>query len=165
MRIELSEIGTVRAGKSFAVELKEQYAAGLLGLKGFSHVMIVWYADKAPAWSSASLRMDKPYRLAPEKLGVFATRSPHRPSSVCVSVAAVSSIDERKGIIKLWWTDAGDGTPVLDIKPYHPCSDRVRDAILPEWCAAWPACYEDSAAFPWENEFRFSRARSGATGM
>lgn len=155
MKMSLTEIGKIRAGKSFAVELDAAYAAGLTGLKGFSHVMIVWYANKAPQWNDAGLMIPKPYRLAPDRLGVFATRTPVRPNPVCVSVAAVSSIDEKKRIIKLWWTDAEDGTPVLDIKPYHPCSEIVRDSKRPAWCADWPSCYEDSAHFAWDKEFLF----------
>lgn len=155
MKIEMKEIGKVRAGRSYAVELEGAYAAGLTGLKGFSHVLIVWYAHQKPEWDSSQLLIDKPYRLAPEKLGVFATRTPVRPNGICVSVAAVSSIDEKKGIVKLWWTDAEDGTPVLDVKPYYHCSEYARDAKYPEWCAHWPACYEDGANFAWDKEFLF----------
>jgi tRNA-Thr(GGU) m(6)t(6)A37 methyltransferase TsaA len=155
MKLSLTEIGKISAGTSFAVELDAEYAAGLAGLKGFSHIMIVWYANKAPKWSGESLVITKPYRLAPDKLGVFATRTPVRPNPICVSVAAVSSIDEKKGIVNLWWTDAEDGTPVLDIKPYHPSSEIARDSKRPSWCAKWPSCLEDSASFAWDKEFLF----------
>lgn len=155
MKITLKEIGKVRAGRSFAVELAPGYASGLTGLKGFSHVLIVWYADKSPAWDDSALLIDKPYRKAPDRLGVFATRTPVRPNPICVSVAAVSSIDEKKGLVKLWWTDALDGTPVLDLKPYHPCSDLVKKTTCPPWCAHWPDSYEGSAKFDWESEFTF----------
>jgi tRNA (Thr-GGU) A37 N-methylase len=50
---------------------------------------------------------------------------------------------------------AEDGTPVIDLKPYHPSSDTVRLAKRPPWCAAWPSCYEDSADFAWDKEFLF----------
>jgi tRNA (adenine37-N6)-methyltransferase len=155
MEFTLKPIGTVRAGKTFAVELEEKYTAGLEGLKGFSHVIVVWYADKNPKWKAEDLTMDKPYRLAPARLGVFATRSSHRPNPICVSVAAVSSIDAKKGLVKLWWTDAEDGTPVLDVKPYYHCSEYARDAKTPEWSAHWPACYEESGDFDWGSEFLF----------
>ena len=155
MEIQCRSIGKVRAGKSFAIELEADLAPGLLGLKGFSHVLVIWYANQAPPWDNQHVQLDKPYRLAPEKLGVFATRSPYRPNSLCVSVAAVSSVDVAKGLIKLWWIDAADGTPVLDVKPYQPCTDTVGKVKLPEWCAHWPVCYEDSARFPWDKEFLF----------
>ena len=155
MKIEMKEIGTVKAGKEFRVELGREYAGGLSGLTGFSHIMLVWYAHKRPAWDASQLTMDKPYRLAPSRLGVFATRTPVRPNGICVSVAAISSIDEKKGIVNLWWTDAEDGTPVLDIKPYHRCSEYARDATWPEWCAHWPSCLEESGSFAWDKEFLF----------
>jgi tRNA (adenine37-N6)-methyltransferase len=155
MNIEMKEIGTIRAGRSFAIELRKEYANGLKGLGGFSHVMIVWYANGAPDWDASCLTMKKPYRLAPETLGVFATRTPARPNRICVSVAAVSEIDEKKGIVTLWWTDAEDGTPVLDVKPYYRSSDTVRDAAYPPWCAHWPDCLEDGASFDWSKEFLF----------
>jgi len=155
MKIEMNEIGTVRPGKGYAIELRHEFAAGLSGFSGFSHALIVWYAHKNPAWDARQLVINKPYRLAPERIGVFSTRSSARPNGVCVSVAGIASVDERKGVIKLWWTDAEDGTPVLDVKPYHPCSDRVRDARYPAWCAHWPQSYEESGDFDWKSEFLF----------
>jgi tRNA (Thr-GGU) A37 N-methylase len=155
MKIELKEIGTVRAGRTPVIELGNEYAAGLAGLRGFSHVMVVWYAHKNPAWDAGRLVIDKPYRLAPERLGVFATRSSYRPNAVCVSVAAIASIDEKKGTIALWWTDAEDGTPVLDVKPYYHCSEYARDAKFPRWCTHWPTSLEESGTFDWGSEFLF----------
>jgi tRNA (Thr-GGU) A37 N-methylase len=62
-------------------------------------------------------------------------------------------VDLENGLVIVPWIDAEDGTPILDIKPYHPSSDRVRDVRMPEWCAHWPQSLEDSAAFDWEAEF------------
>lgn len=155
MDYAVKKIGKVRSGRSFAVELDTKYWTGLAELALFSHVSVLWYADKAPAWDSSFLLVDRPYRLAPEKVGVFATRSPLRPSRICLSVAELTSIDEKKGLVNLRWIDAEDGTPVLDLKPYHPSSDRIRDASVPAWCAHWPQSYEDSAGFAWEKEFLF----------
>ena len=155
MKITMQEIGIIKAQKGFSVCLNPEYAGGITGLKGFSHVVIIWYADRAPAWKNEALLIQKPYRLAPDQLGVFATRSPYRPNGLCQSIAAVSSIDEKKGIIKLWWTDAEDGTPVLDIKPYLPCTEFVRKTASPQWCAHWPQSYEESGDFDWGNEFLF----------
>ena len=66
---------------------------------------------------------------------------------------AVLHIDYERGVIHIPYIDAEDGTPILDIKPYHPCSDRVRDVTVPEWCGHWPKWYEDSASFDWAAEF------------
>jgi tRNA (Thr-GGU) A37 N-methylase len=50
-----------------------------------------------------------------------------------------------------------DGTPILDLKPYQPAADRIRDVTVPAWCAHWPQWYEDSAIFDWEGEFVSAR--------
>jgi len=155
MSIEMRPIGTVSTGQGFRVLIDKEFAPGLLGLEGFSHVMILWHADKVPAWDNTYLTADKPYRKAPDKLGIFATRSPYRPNSVCVSIAQVCGVDRKKGVLELTWVDAEDGSPVIDIKPYHPSSDRIRDAKLPDWCSHWPSCYEVSGDFPWDKEFLF----------
>jgi tRNA (Thr-GGU) A37 N-methylase len=66
---------------------------------------------------------------------------------------AVISVDVEKGLVIVPWIDAEDGTPILDIKPYHPSSDRIRDVTMPKWCQHWPQWYEDSGEFDWSAEF------------
>ena len=48
--------------------------------------------------------------------GVFATRSPHRPNPVGVTLAIIDFIDKKNRTIYLKGCDLVDGTPVLDIK-------------------------------------------------
>lgn len=155
MEMTMREIGRVHANRGYSVELSREFAGGLAALSGFSHVMVIWYASGSPAWDASRLTMEKPYRGASDRMGVFATRSSVRPNGICVSVAQVSAIDEKKGIVKLRWIDADDGTPVLDVKPYYHCSEYARDATYPEWCADWPTCLEDSASFAWDKVFLF----------
>ncbi len=156
MEITCREIGTIRSRGTMEIALEPEFAAGLGGLEGFSHIMVVWYANQLPAWNNGYLVIDKPYRLAPQKLGIFATRSPYRPSGICVSVAGISGIDVAEGTIGLHWIDADDGTPVLDIKPYYHCTEYVAKPAYPRWCAHWPSSFEESASFDWESEFRFA---------
>ena len=63
----------------------------------------------------------KPPRLGGEKRGVFATRSPHRPCPVGLSLVRVDKVvgDE----VYVSGVDLVDGTPILDIKPYIPAYD------------------------------------------
>ncbi len=56
---------------------------------------------------------------------MFAARSPERPNPIAVSNAAIAYVDEEKGVVGLYWIDALDGTPVLDLKPYTPGIDRI----------------------------------------
>ena len=151
---ELSQVGSVSTQKGFQIQVQKEYALGLTGLEGFSHVQIVWYADRAPSWENKMLVMPSPYKDAPE-MGVFATRSPLRPNGICISNAEVISVDVENGIIELTWIDAEDGTPVLDIKPYHPSGDKIVNAKIPSWGKSWPKSFEESGDFDWSKVFLF----------
>ncbi|KAK2079146.1 hypothetical protein QBZ16_002837 [Prototheca wickerhamii] len=65
--------------------------------------------------------------------GALATRSPHRPCPVGLSVARVVAVRGRTLVVE--GADLVDGTPVLDIKPYVPFCDAVPGAGAPAWVA------------------------------
>lgn len=152
--IVLRTIGKVSQKKGFSITLDEHYRKALSGLEEFSHVMILWGFNKYP-WDEKTLTMPPPYKRLDHEIGIFATRSPFRPSSIAVSTARLLTLNIAEGILELDWIDADEGSPVFDIKPYHPSEDLVRDIQLPKWCAHWPRCREESADFDWENEFTF----------
>ena len=79
--------------------------------------------------------------------GVFACRSEYRPNPIAVTTVPVIDVNEEEGILRLPWIDAFDGTPVIDIKPYIPISDRIRDIRVAEWLQDWPEWAEDAAAY------------------
>lgn len=151
----LSPLGYIRSGKEgFVLEFKPEYRAALLGLAGFSHINVLWWSHLLDnPQSRQALTCEKPYVKSPDRLGIFATRSPLRPNPICLSVAQVLYVDESNGRIGAAWLDAEDGTPILDIKPYLPCTDRVKNVTTPAWNAHWPAWYEDSGTFDWAAEF------------
>jgi tRNA (Thr-GGU) A37 N-methylase len=64
-----------------------------------------------------------------------------------VTTCFLLDVDEGSGIVHLAWIDAFDGTPILDLKPYIPVSDRIRDVGVPEWFTDWPEWMEDGADF------------------
>jgi tRNA (Thr-GGU) A37 N-methylase len=135
--------------------LINKYIPALTNLNGFSHLQIVWWGHlfDHPA-QRAVLVSDKPYQTGPDKIGIFATRSPIRPNPVLITNVSVQRIDFEKGLIETPYIDAEDGSPVIDIKPYHQ-SERVRECSVPDWCRHWPEWDEDAATFDWENEFNF----------
>jgi tRNA (adenine37-N6)-methyltransferase len=152
---KLTQIGTVHAGESgFVLEISPEYRAALNGLDGFSHLNVLWWFHllDAPQYRTVT-ECPQPYKHAPETLGIFATRSPVRPNPLALSVVPVLGIEREKGLIYVAYLDAEEGTPILDIKPYHPSTDRVREVQVPAWSAHWPQWYEDSAGFDWEAEF------------
>jgi len=95
------------------VEIFPQYKDGLKDLDGFSHIIILFYFHKSEYYHLIS----KPY-LDDHPRGVFATRSPHRPNLIGLSVVKLLRIDDN--IIYVRGIDMIEGTPVLDIKPYIP---------------------------------------------
>ncbi len=100
------------------------------GLEGFSHLWLIWVFHQTGSgrWKP----MIRPPRLGGvKKMGVLASRSPHRPNPIGLSVVKIEEIRRsKKGQVEIVVSgvDILDGTPVLDIKPYVPYADSVRGA-------------------------------------
>jgi tRNA (adenine37-N6)-methyltransferase len=140
----------------FFIQLDEQYMDAALGLDDFSHIQVVWWFHLTDQEEVRKQRViDAPYRDGPEKLGVFATRGPIRPNPIAITACAILAMNRENNRIEVDYLDAEDGTPILDIKPYHPSSDKIRDVRMPAWCADWPGCYEESGEFDWGSVFNF----------
>lgn len=93
----------------------------LESLDQFTHVWLIFlFHHSAESSSSAKVR---PPNFGGNKVGVFATRSPHRPSPVGLSLAKISRVDMKTGTVHLTGLDLCDGTPVIDIKPYNEGAD------------------------------------------
>eukprot|EP00887_Chlorella_sp_A99_P006114 scaffold22.g6114.t1 len=115
------------------------------GLRQYSHVWVLfifhhntdlqrlWQQSGADGAAGLRAKIRVP-RLDGERMGVFATRSPHRPCPIGLSVAKVVAVEGR--ILVLGGADIVDGSPVLDIKPYVPFCDAVPGAAAPPWVAA-----------------------------
>lgn len=69
--------------------------------------------------------MVQPPRGSDKKRGVFATRSPHRPNPIGMSVLDLQSIQGLR--IDVGPNDLLNGTPILDVKPYLPYVDAHLD--------------------------------------
>lgn len=153
---DVNSIGIVRADKgNFRIELSEKYIDSIFNIDGFSHLQILWWGHLTEnSEERKELVLEKPYKKGPDKIGVFATRSPIRPNPILLTNIYVQNIDFEKGIIYTPYIDAEDGTPVLDIKPYNK-TERIKNCSVPQWCSHWPEFYEDAATFNWGKEFNF----------
>jgi tRNA (adenine37-N6)-methyltransferase len=69
-----------------------------------------------------------PPRLRGKKMGVLATRSPHRPNPVGLSLGRIVSIEKNQLVVA--GLDLVDQTPIYDIKPYLPEFDRPQERQL-----------------------------------
>jgi tRNA-Thr(GGU) m(6)t(6)A37 methyltransferase TsaA len=107
------------------VELKDEYAAGLKDLDGFSHAIIIYYFHESQKESV----IGKPF-LEDKEHGIFAIRSPHRPNHIGLSVVKIENIQDNRLYFRE--VDVLDQTPVLDIKPYVKHFD-IRDNVISGW--------------------------------
>ncbi len=156
-QLQMNPIGEIKIREEgMFLALKKEYAAALKGLEGFRHIQVLWWFSKTDTVTERNvLEVKKPYKKAPQTVGVFATRAPERPNPIALTTAQVIHIDSENGMIQVAYIDAEDGTPILDIKPYTPSLDRVEVPGLPQWCSHWPSCVEESGEFDWESEFLF----------
>ena len=70
-RIELNPIGTILVGaEGFMLGIAEAYRPALTELAGFSHVNVLWWADRVddPMLREMTIA-EQPYRSAPAAIG------------------------------------------------------------------------------------------------
>jgi len=145
---QMSPVGYVRAGEDgFRLEILPPYRPALKKLDQFSHVMVFWWAHQNDNPEQRAITTTSlPYAPGVEA-GVFACRAPYRPNPIGLTTMFVVDVDVENGVVILPYLDAEDGTPVLDLKPYIPVSDRIRDVSVAKWFADWPEWMEDAGEF------------------
>lgn len=155
--IKINSIGNVKTENGeYYLLINDELRDGLKEIEHFSHIIVVWWGNqKTSDEQRKNLVVKKPYKKGPDTIGIFATRSETRPNPVLITTVNVLSVDLKKGVIEIPWIDADDNSPIIDIKPYQPSLDRVKDVGQPEWCSDWPEVYEDSGRFNWESVFNF----------
>jgi len=105
------------------LEPGHNFEQALQDLEGCSHIWLIFGFHQNQNW--------KPLARTPRadrKIGVFATRAPYRPNPLGLSCVKLISVNGLK--IEIGPNDLLDGTPVYDIKPYHPESDHVDDSHI-----------------------------------
>ncbi|KAF5181782.1 tRNA (adenine(37)-N6)-methyltransferase [Thalictrum thalictroides] len=113
--------------------------AALEGLLEYSHCWIIYVfhlnTDLEKLWKPPSNSKFKAKVRVPKlkggRMGVFATRSPHRPCPIGLTCAKVEAVQGH--MVLLSGVDLVDGTPVLDIKPYLPYCESIEGATVPNW--------------------------------
>jgi len=114
------------------IVLDKKHQRGLLGLEGYSHIYMIWWFDRNDTPQKRSVLQVHPRGDRENPLtGVFATRSPMRPNLIALTLCKIVAIENNT--IEIEATDAFDGTPVLDIKPFIPGYDTAEQATVPAW--------------------------------
>ena len=121
--------------------------AALEGLHEFGHIWLIYsfHANTNVLGGRLSESMEQVRstprakvrvpRLDGERRGVLATRSPHRPAPIGLSLVAVRRVDVKRGLLDVGGADLVDGTPIIDLKPYVPFCDEPRNGkvFAPRW--------------------------------
>lgn len=113
------------------------------GLEAFSHVWLIFLFHDNKS-STLHLKVSPP-RLEGAKMGLFATRTPHRPNPFGLSVAKLDKIEGN--VLHLSGIDLIHGTPIIDIKPYIPEYDSVPSAVSPAWIRRPPRAQMQTIAW------------------
>lgn len=95
-------------------------------LDSFSHIWLQFLFHEAisDGWRPT---VRPPWLGGQKRVGLFASRSPHRPNFLGLSVVRYLGLRKEKGKVYLDVSelDLLDGTPILDIKPYVPYTDKI----------------------------------------
>jgi tRNA-Thr(GGU) m(6)t(6)A37 methyltransferase TsaA len=99
------------------------------GLEQFSHIWVhfLFHQSVVEGWKPT---IRPPWLGGQKRVGIFSSRSPHRPNHMGLSAVRLEGIVNEVGKIYLDLSgiDFLDRTPVLDIKPYVPYSDSIEGA-------------------------------------
>jgi len=104
-------------GAEGTIEIYKQYQEGLEGIEQFEHIIILFYFDRTKGYSLTARPPG-----ANSLRGIFATRSPHRPNHIGLSILRLIGVDGNLLTVKD--VDMLDGTPIIDIKPYAANLDK-----------------------------------------
>jgi tRNA (adenine37-N6)-methyltransferase len=113
------------------IRLDPRWKAGLDGLEEFSHLVVLFYADRVERRRTAGEPMRPEGRDEMPAVGFFALRTPRRPNPIGVCCPRLVRRDGTD--LHVTGLDAWDGTPVLDIKGYYPRDEQRPDATVPGW--------------------------------
>jgi tRNA-Thr(GGU) m(6)t(6)A37 methyltransferase TsaA len=98
-------------------------------LDQFSHLWVQFQFHQAltDGWRPT---VRPPWLGGQKRVGLYASRSPHRPNFLGMSAVRYHGLRKEKNglFLDISGMDLLQGTPVFDIKPYVPYSDRVEDA-------------------------------------
>ena len=122
--LEFRPIGKVRGN---TIEIHKRWVKGLEGIEKFSHIIVLFWLHQA---KKPEIRIyPKGLKNFP-KVGFLATRTPHRPNPVGMTV--VKLLKRRGAQLRVEGLDAWNNTPILDIKPYTK-KESIKKFNIPKW--------------------------------
>ena len=108
--------GALQPGNEGMIEIYEDYTGALRDLDKYKYIIVLYHLHLSRNWHP-----DARPPGSKRAMGLFATRSPHRPSPIGFGVIKLTRIEGNTLYVS--GIDAFDGTPVLDLKPWIPGID------------------------------------------
>ena len=97
------------------------------GIEGYSHIIVLYWMHEVNGFKL----LGRPWKRVDLPLvGVFATRFPHRPNPIGLTVVELRSVEPPRLYVR--GLDAWNGSPVIDLKPYD-YHDVVKCPQIPNW--------------------------------
>ncbi|HYG78692.1 MAG TPA: tRNA (N6-threonylcarbamoyladenosine(37)-N6)-methyltransferase TrmO [Planctomycetota bacterium] len=118
-------VGPVVAEGTIVLNPHCNFEPALADLAGFDRIWVLFWFHLNRGWKPKVL---PPRSIGRKKRGVFATRSPHRPNPIGLSLLKLVAIKGRT--LHVEGVDILDGSPILDIKPYLPYAEAFPDARI-----------------------------------
>ena len=112
------------------ITIDAAWSEALGGIEEFSHIWVVWWIDGFTEPPERK-QVHPEGRSEMPLVGLFATRSPHRPCPVGITAVRLVRRNGRRLYVE--GLDAFEGTHVLDIKPYLRRGDLIEEASAPDW--------------------------------
>jgi tRNA-Thr(GGU) m(6)t(6)A37 methyltransferase TsaA len=112
------------------IVFREELTEALEGVKEFSHLFVLFWLHRMSDEDKRIMKVRPRGRGDMPLLGIFATRTPHRPNPIGLTRVKLLKIEGN--IVTVQGLDAFDGTPVLDIKPFDSW-DTAEGFKVPEW--------------------------------
>lgn len=134
-RFFISPIGYIdkENNEKTSIIINDAYKEALLNIELFSHLIILWWITGRDKEADRAVRQVRPKdRPCAPLTGVFTCRAPSRPNPIGISIVSLQSYEKPNRLV-IDRIDAFHGTPVIDIKPYLPSSDSIRNVTLPDW--------------------------------
>ena len=110
--------------------VNSELTEALEGIKGFSHLFILFWLHQIPSQQRQTLKVHPRGRKDMPLLGVFATRTKLRPNPIGFTL--VELVKAEGNVLTVRGLDAFNGTPVIDIKPFDSW-DTAKNAKMPQW--------------------------------
>jgi tRNA (adenine37-N6)-methyltransferase len=112
------------------IEISDSSYLSLHSLSPNTSLIVIWIPHMNVS-ANPFQALIRPPKNPQKKVGVFSTRSPHRPSNICMSIVKIQKVTGTS--IEVTGGDMTLGTPILNLIPYNPELHAISNSVSPTW--------------------------------